>query len=88
MGDLLATALSQHSHNRYMGELLAQGLSREEIREKMGVLPEGYNTLNTVLYLAEKKYIAMPLAKGLMDVIQGRYSADRFMNSFIKSFVE
>jgi glycerol-3-phosphate dehydrogenase (NAD(P)+) len=88
MGDLLATALSEHSHNRYMGILLAQGYSQNEIREKMGVLPEGYNTLITTLYIAEKMHIAMPLAKGLMDVIQGRYTPDSFISYFIKGFVE
>lgn len=88
MGDLLATALSEHSHNRYMGELLAQGFTLEQIHGKMGVLPEGYNTLKTVLYIAEKLYVSMPLAKGLMDVIQGFYTPDSFISHFIKGFVE
>ena len=88
IGDLLATSLSSHSHNRHMGELLASGLSREQIREKMGVLPEGYNTLEAVLYLAEKLHISIPLALGLWEVIHGRYTADQFIYSFIKDFVE
>ncbi len=88
MGDLLATSLSEHSHNRQMGVLLAQGLSRAEIRAQMGVLPEGYNTLKVMLYVAEKLHIAIPLAKGLWDVVQGRYEAEKFIFSFIKDFVE
>jgi glycerol-3-phosphate dehydrogenase (NAD(P)+) len=88
MGDLLATSLSEHSHNRHMGVLLAQGLSREEIQAKMGVLPEGYNTLKVMLYVAERLHISIPLAKGLWDVVQGRYEAERFIFSFIKDFVE
>ncbi len=88
IGDLLATALSEHSHNRRMGELLAQGLSLEEIKGKMGVLPEGYNTLKVMLYVAEKLHVSIPLAKGLWDVINGRYEAERFIYSFIKDFVE
>lgn len=88
MGDLLATSLSEHSHNRHMGELLAQGFSREEIQESMGVLPEGYNTLEAVLYIAEKLHIAIPLAKGLWDVINGRDKAEHFIYSFIKDFVD
>jgi glycerol-3-phosphate dehydrogenase len=59
-----------------------------EIRDVMGVLPEGYNTLQAILYLAEKQHVALPLAKGLWDVINGRYSAERFIGSFIKDFVE
>ncbi len=88
IGDLLATSLSPHSHNRRMGELLAQGLNLAQIEQEMGVLPEGYNTLKTMLYIAEKLHIAMPLAKGLWDVIQGRYSAERFITSFIRDFVD
>ena len=88
MGDLLATSLSEHSHNRHMGDLLAQGLSLEQIKENMGVLPEGYNTLQAVLYIAEKLHVAIPLAKGLWDVINGRFEADHFIFSFIKDFVE
>jgi glycerol-3-phosphate dehydrogenase (NAD(P)+) len=88
IGDLLATALSEHSHNRHMGELLARGLSLEEIKAEMGVLPEGYNTLKVMLYITEKLHISIPLAKGLWDVINGRDQADKFIHSFIKDFVE
>ena len=88
IGDLLATSLSGHSHNRRMGELLAQGLSRAAIEKEMGVLPEGYNTLRSMLYIAEKMHVALPLAKGLWDVINGRTLADKFIQSFIRDFVE
>ncbi len=88
MGDLLATSLSEHSHNRYMGELLAQGLTRDEIRTRMGVLPEGYNALKVALYLAEKLHVSLPVAAGLWDIINGRYEVDRFITAFIKGFVE
>ena len=88
IGDLLATSLSEHSHNRRMGELLAQDLSLAQIEQKMGVAPEGYNTLRSMLYIAEKLHVAMPLAKGLWDVIHGRYTAEKFITSFIRDFVE
>jgi glycerol-3-phosphate dehydrogenase (NAD(P)+) len=87
IGDLLATSLSQHSHNRRMGELLAQGLTLAQIEKEMGVAPEGYNTLKSMLYLAEKLHVAMPLAKGLWDVIHGEYTAEKFITSFIRDFV-
>ncbi|HVN52897.1 MAG TPA: NAD(P)H-dependent glycerol-3-phosphate dehydrogenase [Anaerolineaceae bacterium] len=88
IGDLLATSLSEHSHNRRMGELLAQGLTLPQIEQEMGVAPEGYNTLKAMLYIAEKLHVAMPLAKGLWDVIHGRYTAERFITSFIRDFVD
>ena len=58
-----------------------------EYRE-MGVLPEGYSTLRSTLYVAEKLHVSVPLAKGLWDVIDGRQTADRFITSFIHDFVE
>jgi glycerol-3-phosphate dehydrogenase (NAD(P)+) len=88
VGDLLATSLSEYSHNRRMGELLAQGLSLTQIETQMGVAPEGFNTLRSMLYLGEKMHVAMPLAKGLWDVIHGRSSAEKFIASFIRDFVE
>lgn len=88
MGDLLATSMSEHSHNRQLGVYLAQGLLLTEIKGRMGVFPEGFSTLQAILYIAEKLHVAMPLAKGLWDVIQGRYTAEKFISSFIKDFVE
>ncbi|VAX26517.1 Glycerol-3-phosphate dehydrogenase [NAD(P)+] [hydrothermal vent metagenome] len=88
MGDLLATSLSEHSHNRRMGELLARGLSLKEIKEQMGILPEGYNALQTVLYIAEKFHVSTPLSRSLWDVINGRYEVEKFIYLFIKDFIE
>jgi len=88
MGDLLATALSKDSHNRRLGVLLASGHSLKQIEALMGVLPEGYNTIQTILLIAEKMHVPAPLAKGLWDVINERYSAERFISSFIRDFVD
>jgi len=88
MGDLLATAMSPDSHNRRMGALLGTGNSIQQIEAIMSVLPEGYNTIQTILTVAEKLHVPAPLAKGLWDVISGRYSAERFIYAFIKDFVE
>jgi glycerol-3-phosphate dehydrogenase (NAD(P)+) len=88
MGDLLATALSPDSHNRRMGLLLATGYDLSAIEAAMGVLPEGYNTIQTILLIAEKLHVPAPLAKGLWDVINGRINAERFISSFIRDFVD
>lgn len=88
LGDLMATSLSEHSHNRHLGEQLARGRSLEEIKAEMRVLPEGYNTLKVTLFIAEKLHVSLPLAKGLWDVINGRYQAHQFIDSFIRDFVD
>jgi glycerol-3-phosphate dehydrogenase (NAD(P)+) len=88
LGDLLATSLSAHSHNRRMGELLAKGNSLEAVEEQMGVLPEGYKTLRMALDIAEKLHVSLPLARGLWDVIHGRFEAQTFIFAFVRDFVE
>lgn len=88
MGDLVATGLSEHSHNRHMGELLAKGMTLEQIKETIGVIPEGYNTLRAILYFAEKNHLTLPIAKGLWDVMHGRISAHQFIYAFIRDFVD
>jgi glycerol-3-phosphate dehydrogenase (NAD(P)+) len=88
MGDLVATGLSEHSHNRHMGELLAKDYTLEQIKAELGVIPEGYNTLRTVLYFAEKMHLTLPIAKGLWDVMHGRSTAHKFIYSFIRDFVD
>lgn len=88
LGDLLATSLSQDSHNRRMGELLAKGLTAEEIKNQMGVLPEGYNTLKNILYISEKLHVNIPLSINLWKVINSKLSVEKFVYSFIKEFIE
>jgi glycerol-3-phosphate dehydrogenase (NAD(P)+) len=88
LGDLLATSLSSQSHNRGMGELLAQGHSLDTVEKRMGVLPEGFKTLRMALDIAEKLHIPLPLARGLWDVIHGRFEAEAFIFAFIRDFVE
>jgi glycerol-3-phosphate dehydrogenase (NAD(P)+) len=82
IGDLIATSLSEHSHNRSMGGLIAQGLSLAEVEEKMGILPEGYHTLGIILPMAERLGVAMPLANLLSAVITGEQSLEGFNKRF------
>ena len=88
LGDLMATSLSTHSHNRHLGEQLAKGRTLAEVKTEMQVLPEGYNTLKVTLFIAEKMHVSLPLAKGLWDVINGRYQAQQFIDAFIRDFVD
>jgi len=87
MGDLLATSLSMDSHNRRMGELLAEGKTLEEVQATMGMVPEGYHTMQFALSLAEKLHVPMPLARGLWDVLRGKRSTEAFLFSCARDFV-
>jgi len=84
LGDLIATSLSGHSHNRKLGELLSKGLSFEQAQKKMGVLPEGVKTLKVAVYLAEKYHIHMPVARGILNVIEGKMEPLSLVKNFMQ----
>ena len=88
LGDLLATSLSEHSHNRKLGELLANNYKIEQIKEIMKTLPEGYNTLKIILNISEKHHVSLPLAKSIWEIINQKYTVDKFVSLFIKDFIE
>ncbi len=84
IGDLIATSLSDHSHNRTMGGLVAEGLSLAEVEQRMGILPEGYHTLSIALSLASERQVAMPVASLLDAVIRGERAASTFQDAFVQ----
>jgi glycerol-3-phosphate dehydrogenase (NAD(P)+) len=53
LGDLVSTGFSPNSHNRKLGEYLAQGMEYDKAIEKLGgVVPEGVHTLKVILETA------------------------------------
>lgn len=84
LGDLMATSLSAHSHNRRLGKLLSTGYSLAQAREKMGGLPEGVRNLRTAVTLSKKFRTPMPLARGIADVVDGAVKPAALINRFFK----
>ena len=82
LGDLITTALSEHSHNRKMGKLIAQNLTIEEIAERMTVLPEGYNSLPVILAMADEKSLELPLACMIRDLVERSMTVGDFFIAF------
>ena len=79
LGDLITTAFSEDSHNRKMGQLIAQGQTLEQIKDAMGILPEGYNSLIQGLRLAKSYGCRMPLANLIDQRVNGAIDNDEFM---------
>jgi glycerol-3-phosphate dehydrogenase (NAD(P)+) len=63
MGDLVATCMSRHSRNRYVGEQLGRGRKLAEIVEEMHMVAEGVKTCRVVVQLAGRYGVAMPIAR-------------------------
>lgn len=77
IGDLIATCGSQHSRNRYVGELLGQGRSLAEIEDSMHAVAEGVFTARSVHSLADRHQIDLPIVEEVCNVLfNGRSPKD------------
>ena len=68
-GDLIATAFSKHSRNRYVGERLGNGDSLESILHQMNMVAEGVNTTKSIYQLSNKYHIQMPICNEIYNII-------------------
>ena len=75
MGDLIATCMSPHSRNRRVGEQLGLGRSLDEILGEMNMVAEGVKTATTVLELAARHDLELPICKVIHQVVRGEIAA-------------
>jgi glycerol-3-phosphate dehydrogenase (NAD(P)+) len=79
MGDLVATCISPHGRNRYVGEQLALGRTVEEITDEMNMVAEGIKSSRVVMELAEEYGVEMPIAQEVYGVChEGRTPRQAF----------
>ena len=71
MGDLIATCMSPHSRNRYVGEQLGRGRTVDEITAEMNMVAEGVKTAITVKELAERYEVELPVCREIYRVVMG-----------------
>lgn len=69
VGDLIVTCTSKHSRNWRAGNLLGQGMSLEEVLDRMGMVVEGVKTTKAAYELAERMQVEMPITKELYQVL-------------------
>lgn len=65
VGDLIVTCTSVHSRNWRAGNLLAQGYTLPEIEEKIGMVIEGFITVQVAYNLAQQMGVEMPITEML-----------------------
>ena len=65
VGDLIVTCTSVHSRNWRAGNLLAQGFTLPEIEEKIGMVIEGFITVQVAYNLAQQMGVEMPITEML-----------------------
>jgi glycerol-3-phosphate dehydrogenase (NAD(P)+) len=69
MGDLVVTCTSQHSRNRWAGELIAHGHSPAEVEREMGMVAEGLTAAPAILKLAQSLGVDMPITEIIVAVV-------------------
>jgi glycerol-3-phosphate dehydrogenase (NAD(P)+) len=68
MGDLIATCSSKQSRNNSVGLALGQGKSIDEILASMNMVAEGVKSSPSVLDLAERFDVEMPITEQVVAV--------------------
>ncbi len=69
MGDLCVTCMSGHSRNYRFGRLIAEGLSPEGARQKIGMAVEGIYTCVSARELGIKHNISLPITEVTYRII-------------------
>jgi glycerol-3-phosphate dehydrogenase (NAD(P)+) len=69
MGDLVATCMSPLSRNRTFGEKLGRGLTVEQILAEQHQVAEGVKSCRSILDLARKHNVAMPITEHVELVV-------------------
>jgi len=69
LGDLVTTAISKHSRNRYVGYQLGKGLKLDEIMSSMVMVAEGVMTTKNIHELKEKLNVSMPITEEMYQLI-------------------
>jgi glycerol-3-phosphate dehydrogenase (NAD(P)+) len=69
IGDLIVTCTSRHSRNNRCGELIGQGLSYLEARDRIGMVVEGYHALSAAMELSKKYNVELPITEAVYRVI-------------------
>ena len=77
LGDLVLTATGDLSRNRKVGLLLAQGQTLAEAVQPPGHVAEGVYCARTVLQRAEQLGIEMPIARGVVALLDGGARPDQ-----------
>jgi len=84
MGDLLATCISPHSRNRYVGEQLGRGRTIDEVIAEMNMVAEGVKTSRVVMELADEYGVDMPIAAEVYGVCHQGSTAEAAYRGLIR----
>ncbi|WP_280523219.1 NAD(P)H-dependent glycerol-3-phosphate dehydrogenase [Arthrobacter woluwensis] len=76
LGDLVATCASPLSRNHTAGKLLGQGLTLDEVVERMTQTAEGVKSADAVQELAARHGVEMPITAAVVAVLAGKLAVE------------
>ncbi len=86
MGDLIATCSSTQSRNMSVGMRLGKGESLEQVTSSMSMVAEGVKSSPSVLELATRHNVAMPITQQVVSVCRdGLAASDALVNLMTRS---
>jgi glycerol-3-phosphate dehydrogenase (NAD(P)+) len=85
MGDLIATCVSPHSRNRYVGEQLGLGRELSDVLAEMTMVAEGVKTAVTVHELGLRHGVPMPISEEIYKVVAGTISPSQAYRGLLPS---
>lgn len=85
MGDMLATCISEQSRNHQVGIQLGMGRNIDDIIADMVMVAEGVKSAPTVIKLAKKHAIAMPITEDVYSVINGQKTPMQAFSGLIRT---
>lgn len=83
MGDMIATCTSPLSRNRTVGVELGKGRQIDDIISSMHMVAEGVKSAPTVMAMAEKYSVDMPIAQDVYGVVQGTRTPEQAFRGLI-----
>jgi glycerol-3-phosphate dehydrogenase (NAD(P)+) len=78
-GDLIATVLAATSRNRRAGEMLAGGISPDEIQARIGQVPEALGMVPALARAMHAADLPAPATTELAALVEGRVQPDHWV---------
>lgn len=83
MGDLVATCTSPLSRNHRLGRYIGEGMTLDEAIIATGTTAEGVKSSRSVLELAQKHGVDMPITAGVVAVLDGGMTVDEMARGLL-----
>jgi glycerol-3-phosphate dehydrogenase (NAD(P)+) len=84
LGDLVTTAMSKNSRNRFVGEEIGKGRKLNDILSSMVMVAEGISTTRSAVRLSQKWDVDLPITKEVYEVLFLSKSPEDGIRSLMK----